>query len=267
MIYVMDGVAFHASFSQVIEAPATHIAGTATIDFSYWFNRWEDSYPLAGDSTLHVWIGGLSSLPTYADRAGPVFGGNLDGSETGSGGAWDLHPLWDSPNWTLWPWTGIGSDKPAVGSQGLAWHELSADFPSSATFTIDTPYPYYYISIYQSVATSAQDPFWEPLVSTRMAAAIDDIDFRLPIALLGDCNRDGLINALDINPFINQIVYGTYLPEADGNADGVIDALDISSFVAALIRQPSAAAVVPEPATLGLLILSAAAVLKRVNRC
>lgn len=261
--HVMDGVMFHASFSQVMAAPDTHVAGAATIDFSYWFNRWQDAYGLEGDSTLHVWIGGLTSLPTYADRAGAIFGGNLDGSETGSGGKWSLSPLWDSPNWTLWPWSGIGSDKPAVGSQGLAWHELSADYPSSATFTIDTPYPYYYISIYQSVATSALDPFWEPLVSSRMAVAVDNIDLRLPLAPVGDCNLDGLINALDIAPFIQYLTSGNYRRVCDVNQDGVCNTLDINPIIILLTGGQGGQQEVPEATTAGLLAIGLAVFLGR----
>jgi len=257
--YVMDGIHFHASVCQVIQAPITHVAGVATIDFSYWFNRWEDGYSLAGDSTLHVWIGGLSSLPTAFDRAGAIFGGNLDGSETGSSGQWSLSPLWDSPNWTLWPWSGIGSEKPAIGSQGLVWHELSSSFPSSATFTIDTPYPYYYISIYQSIASSATDFFETPIVATRMAAAIDNIDLRLPMALLGDCNLDGLFNALDISSFVQRLTTGAYQPEADCNKDGAVNALDIGPFVQMVIAGATVNSV-PEPGTLALATMAAAGI-------
>ena len=51
---------------------------------------------------------------------------------------------------------------------------------------------------------------------------------------LGDCNDDGVVNFLDISPFIAVLSAGGFLAEADTNEDGVVDFLDISSFVAIL---------------------------------
>ena len=51
---------------------------------------------------------------------------------------------------------------------------------------------------------------------------------------LGDCNQDGIVNFLDISPFISFLSVGEYLAEADVNQDGVVDFLDISPFIALL---------------------------------
>ena len=48
---------------------------------------------------------------------------------------------------------------------------------------------------------------------------------------LGDTNRDGSVNFLDISPFISILSSGRFSAEADVNGDGVINFLDISSFV------------------------------------
>lgn len=53
-------------------------------------------------------------------------------------------------------------------------------------------------------------------------------------ALLGDCNLDGIVNFLDIAPFIEILSGAGFLAEADVNQDGVVDFLDISPFVAIL---------------------------------
>jgi len=49
--------------------------------------------------------------------------------------------------------------------------------------------------------------------------------------LLGDCNLDGVVNFLDIAPFISFLTGAGYLAEADTNEDGFVNFLDISSFI------------------------------------
>ncbi len=48
---------------------------------------------------------------------------------------------------------------------------------------------------------------------------------------LGDINRDGQINLLDVAPFVNLVTTGMYQFEADINGDKVVDLLDISPFI------------------------------------
>jgi len=52
--------------------------------------------------------------------------------------------------------------------------------------------------------------------------------------LLGDCNLDGVVNFLDINPFIALLTSGEFLEQADCNQDGDVNFLDISSFISFL---------------------------------
>lgn len=54
------------------------------------------------------------------------------------------------------------------------------------------------------------------------------------VALLGDCNLDGVVSFLDISPFISLLSLGDYLVEADTNEDGSLDFLDISPFISLL---------------------------------
>ena len=49
--------------------------------------------------------------------------------------------------------------------------------------------------------------------------------------LLGDVNRDGAVDFLDISPFIVLLSAGDFQAEADTNEDGVVDFLDISPFI------------------------------------
>ena len=51
---------------------------------------------------------------------------------------------------------------------------------------------------------------------------------------IGDVNRDGEINFLDIAPFISVLSSGGFQCEADINADEVVNFLDISPFISLL---------------------------------
>ena len=60
--------------------------------------------------------------------------------------------------------------------------------------------------------------------------ATDDI----PIDLLCDVNLDGVVNFLDIAPFISVLTIGNFQAEADCNQDGVVNFLDIAPFITIL---------------------------------
>lgn len=49
--------------------------------------------------------------------------------------------------------------------------------------------------------------------------------------LLGDCNLDGMVSFLDINPFIMILAGNMFLAQADCNQDGVVSFLDIQPFI------------------------------------
>ena len=49
--------------------------------------------------------------------------------------------------------------------------------------------------------------------------------------LLGDINKDGEVNLLDVAPFVELLTSGGFQAEADINQDGVVDLLDIGPFV------------------------------------
>ena len=53
----------------------------------------------------------------------------------------------------------------------------------------------------------------------------------IPIDLICDVNRDGVINFLDIAPFISLLTIGDFQAEADCNQDGVVSFLDIAPFI------------------------------------
>ena len=49
--------------------------------------------------------------------------------------------------------------------------------------------------------------------------------------LLGDVNQDGVVNFLDISPFIGILSAGNFQIEADVNMDLEVNFLDISPFI------------------------------------
>ena len=52
--------------------------------------------------------------------------------------------------------------------------------------------------------------------------------------LLGDADQNGVVDFLDIAPFISILSSGTYLGQADCNQDGFVDFLDIPIFISIL---------------------------------
>lgn len=58
-----------------------------------------------------------------------------------------------------------------------------------------------------------------------------------PELLLGDVNQDGVVNFLDIAPFISLLSSGGILEEADFNDNGMVDFLDIGPFIDVLGAQ------------------------------
>jgi hypothetical protein len=69
---------------------------------------------------------------------------------------------------------------------------------------------------------------------------------------LGDVNLDGVVNGLDVDPFVDVLLNGPYQIQADMNEDGVVNGLDVDPFVAAVVGGGVRA--IPEPSTWVLLV-------------
>lgn len=57
------------------------------------------------------------------------------------------------------------------------------------------------------------------------------LTYTQPGFILGDVNQDGLVNLLDVNPFVTLLVGGGFSCEADINQDGAVDLLDVAPFI------------------------------------
>ena len=53
--------------------------------------------------------------------------------------------------------------------------------------------------------------------------------------MLGDINCDGVIDLLDIGPFVDAVFNSSLDPKADVNGDGRDDLLDVAGFVELLV--------------------------------
>jgi hypothetical protein len=84
-------------------------------------------------------------------------------------------------------------------------------------------------------------------------AAFDSVFLRTTIAIVpfppGDMNEDDQVNGLDIDLFVNAVLFEPFNRRADMNGDGVVTGLDVDPFVTALLGG-GGVQTVPEPSTL-----------------
>jgi hypothetical protein len=83
------------------------------------------------------------------------------------------------------------------------------------------------------------------------AGEFDAYVARFTEPLLGDVNLDGLVNGLDVDPFVDVLLNGSddnaTRITADMNSDGEVNGLDVDPFVAAVVGGTQQ---IPEPSTL-----------------
>ena len=70
--------------------------------------------------------------------------------------------------------------------------------------------------------------------SSEIVASGQVFSFPASDVLLGDVNRDGVINLLDVSPFVDVLSNGEYQLEADCNEDGAVNLLDVGPFITIL---------------------------------
>ena len=84
---------------------------------------------------------------------------------------------------------------------------------------------------FEVVSISDQIPSTSGTIFVTFGA---DFDATLSVPERGDVNLDGLVNFLDIAPFISRLTEMENQPEADVNEDGIVNFLDISPFIGIL---------------------------------
>ena len=68
------------------------------------------------------------------------------------------------------------------------------------------------------------------MVSTNQFLVIDQEAILNPF-LLGDVNLDGVVNLLDVAPFVDLLSTGVFMDEADIDGNGVVNLLDVDPFI------------------------------------
>ena len=114
-------------------------------------------------------------------------------------------------------------------------HKADGSFVDRGTIEFEPEQPFSEIVPLHSCAQ-------EELVVTSYVLSLAGSDFtaywhgfeNVPEIILGDTNRDGSVNLLDVQPFVTVLVSGDYQPEADVFnflEDCVVDLLDVFQFV------------------------------------
>lgn len=263
--HVLEGVIFRSWAGQFIQIP-NQIAGPAKFDLDYYLKYWVPAGISDAPVLMHAYVYGVpeEALPTWQERWGP---GTPETPGIGPAGAVRLYA---TPHFGNWGGDSFYTDDgfvqicdPAQFTQGQ-WHTLSegvtAAIPNSGgqtrttdgSFVIDAIYPYYYVAVWLCVWSEQHEYYWNGWKPPEVfSVGVDNVTLRVTVPL-GDVNRDRIVNALDIAPFVDRLVHAVYQVEADTNQDGLINALDIAGFVGCITGAAcgsGAGSVVPEPGT------------------
>ena len=85
-----------------------------------------------------------------------------------------------------------------------------------------------------TLAVDIDIPFeFEVLTTTAVMDIIGQAVFtgELPSFIIGDVNCDGMVDLLDVGPFVDAISDSQFNPKADINGDNSVDLLDVADFV------------------------------------
>ena len=77
-------------------------------------------------------------------------------------------------------------------------------------------------------------PYADPGDGLGFRNGASNVVFGQQTTILGDVDRNGAVDFLDISPFITLLSDATFQFEADMNEDGAVNFLDIAPFIEAL---------------------------------
>ncbi len=120
-----------------------------------------------------------------------------------------------------------------------AWYSFSDDGGETWSEFVLTPAPFSsaddgfgdgFIGDYLGMAVSGSTAY-PCYMSTQEGIANIYVHAITNGFLLGDINRDGVVNLLDIGPFVDLLTRGTFDKAGDINGDGAVNLLDVGPFV------------------------------------
>jgi hypothetical protein len=91
-------------------------------------------------------------------------------------------------------------------------------------------------------------------------------DVTLSVELLGDLNGDHGVNGMDVDPFVQSMLWGPYSVNADMNHDGQVNGLDVHPFVAVVLGTGTSLTPIPEPSTIVLATMALLGAVGYVSR-
>ena len=71
-----------------------------------------------------------------------------------------------------------------------------------------------------------------------LALECEDADGQNNMILLGDMNVDGVVDLIDVQPFVELLSSGVFMANGDVNEDGAFDLNDVAPFVGLLTGSP-----------------------------
>ncbi|MEM9411390.1 MAG: hypothetical protein AAGA30_09770, partial [Planctomycetota bacterium] len=115
---------------------------------------------------------------------------------------------------------GSGFDEQLVALTDFAFRQQSFGFINDGDEELN----------YGAVQWNLQSSFGS---TDRLALEVKSIELVLTAdeCLLGDVNLDGLVDLLDVAPFVDILANGGFQKEADTNEDGIVSLLDVGPFV------------------------------------
>ena len=120
---------------------------------------------------------------------------------------------------------------PATFGQGFIWEERLGSMTVEAFLTSKgaSGWPAgYNFAFVSSISSSGE---WYVGWGGTNAIANQSWAVRIPQILLGDVNCDGAVDLLDVAPFVDLIVTGSFSAKADFDGNGAVNLLDVAPFV------------------------------------